>query len=247
MDKKREYWTELFNITKYETKNRKFGYTILTDGKSAVIQLEKPKKEEVKVKDCKNIKYEQYVGIDPGIRSLVTTCNQDDKVVSFRTRQYRHESKMIYGCKKRENWYKKWDHYEYWQKIPSFKVSKTETMIKYFEYVLPETNNLFEFHNEHNFRGLKFMSYCRSKATLTKICKKIQNKKHTVIGFGDFSQQHGLVKKHPTTPILKIKKELKKHCDILEIDEYNTSKTCHKCHNEIKLYRNRILKKAIKK
>ena len=37
-----QYWKELFNITKYETKNKKFGYTILTDGKSVVLQMRKP-------------------------------------------------------------------------------------------------------------------------------------------------------------------------------------------------------------
>jgi hypothetical protein len=26
-----EYWRELFNINRYETKNKKFGFTILTD------------------------------------------------------------------------------------------------------------------------------------------------------------------------------------------------------------------------
>jgi len=245
MDKKRDYWINLFNIEKFETQNRKFSYTILTDGKSAVIQLEKPKKN--KIKDYKGIEYEQYVGIDPGIRSLVTSYNDKDETLQMTTKQYRHESKMIYGCKKRESWYKKWDNYEYWKNIPSFKVSKTKNMLKYFEYVLPKIDDLFRFHVKHNFRGLKFKSYCRSKATLTKICKNIKKDKKTIIGFGDFSQQQGLVKKHPTTPILKIKKELNKYCDVIEINEYNTSKTCHLCHQEVKLYKNRILKDKIDK
>ena len=44
--------------------------------------------------------------------------------------------------------------------------------------------------------------------------------KIAVIGFGDYSQQHGLVKNHPTTPILKLKKELKRFCDVVDIDEW---------------------------
>jgi hypothetical protein len=41
-----------------------------------------------------------------------------------------------------------------------------------------------------------------------------------LIGFGDYSQQHGLVKNHPTTPILKLKKEFKRFCDVVDIDEW---------------------------
>jgi len=152
---------------------------------------------------------------------------------------------MKYNCKKRERWYKKWgkEDYKYWQNIPSYKTTSKDLMLKYCEYVLPKLDKLFNFHIKKNFRGLKFNAYCRSKSTLTKICKRIVNNKKTLIGFGDFSQQHGLIKKHPTTPILKLRKELKKHGDVVLIDEYKTSKTCYKCHKEVKLYRNNQIKK----
>lgn len=58
------YWYEFFKIEKYETEKRRFAYTIYTDGKSAVIRLRKPKVEEMKPKDTKKIKYEQYVYIN---------------------------------------------------------------------------------------------------------------------------------------------------------------------------------------
>jgi hypothetical protein len=62
----------------------------------------------------------------------------------------------------------------------------------------------------------------------------------TLAGFGDFSQQQGLVKRHPTTPILRLKRELRKYCKVVGIDEYNTNKTCSSCSNPIELYRNRM-------
>jgi len=74
-----------------------------------------------------------------------------------------------------------------------------------------------------------------------KICRNITKNKKTLIGFVDYSQQHRLVKKHPTTPILKLKKELKRFCDVVDIDEWGTSKTCHKCFERITLYRNKKL------
>ena len=91
---------------------------------------------------------------------------------------------------------------------------------------------------------MNFTSYCRGKATLEKICRNITKNKNTLIGFGDYSQQHGLVKNHPTTPILKLKKEFKRFCDVVDIDEWGTSKTCNKCFERITLYRNKKLCKG---
>lgn len=244
-----QYWKELFNITKYETKNKKFGYTILTDGKSVVLQMRKPVKPEKIVTEYTEQQYDNFIGIDPGIRSLITSYDTNDKVIQVTTREYRHKSKMIYACKKRENWYKRWEHYEEWKLIPTIKTSKTLVMEEYFKYVFPRMQTFTEFHMEKGFRNLNFTSYCRSKATLAKICerisgvsKKTKNVK-TLVGFGDYSQQHGLVKSHPTTPILRLKRELHRYCRVVDIDEYKTSKTCSSCNKEIELYRNRIQRK----
>jgi len=244
IERKREHWCRLFNIEKYETINKKFHYIIHTDGTSAVITMERPKVKEVQTKDIKNIEYEQYVGIDPGIRSLFTSCNEEEERIQYSTRKYRHDSKMIYASNKREAWYKNWDYYENWKNIPTFKSSSTVIMMKYLEYVLPNLNKYFKFHTDKNFRGLKFTTYCRSKAVLTKICQEITNNKKTLVGFGDYSQQHGLVKGHPPVPILKLKRELKRHCDVVDIDEWGTSKTCHKCLGKVELYRNKKLYKG---
>ena len=244
-----EYWKELFNITKYETKNKKFGYTILTDGKSVVLQMRKPTQPEKITTEYTEQHYDNFLGIDPGIRALITSYDTNNKVIQVSTREYRHKSKMIYACKKREKWYKKWEHYEEWKLIPTIKTSKTIVMKEYFKYVFPRMQTFTEFHMEKGFRNLNFTSYCRSKATLAKICERIsgvskstKNVK-TLVGFGDYSQQHGLVKSHPTTPILRLKRELRRYCKVVDIDEYKTSKTCSSCNKEIELYRNRIQRK----
>lgn len=246
-----DYWKELFNITKYETKNKRFGYTILTDGKSVVLQMLKPVKPEKTATQYTEQQYDNFLGIDPGIRALITSYDTNDKVIQVSTREYRHKSKMISACKKRENWYKKWEHYEEWKLIPTIKTSKTSVMKEYFKYVFPRLRIFTEFHIEKGFRNLNFTSYCRSKATLAKICERIsgvtKKTKHmkTLVGFGDYSQQHGLVKSHPTTPILRLKKELRRYCKVVDIDEYKTSKTCSSCNKEIVLYRNRIQRKKM--
>lgn len=237
------YWYEFFKIEKFETRRRKFANTIFTDGKIAVIRLRKPKTVAPKPKDVKQIKYEQYVGIDPGVRSLQTSCNNTGRVIETTTPSYRNDCKMKYACRKREMWYKDWEHYEMWRNIPSFKTTNLQKMQDYFKYVYPNLNNIFQFHLYKNFRGLSFRSYCRGKATIHKICKSIVEDKKTLVGFGDFSQKRGLVRKHPTAPIQKFKNELRKYCDVIDVDEWGTSKICNSCKSPIELYKNRVIRK----
>ena len=55
------------------------------------------------------------------------------------TREYRHKSKMIDARKRRENWYKKWEHYEEWKIIL---ILKTSVMKEY-------TSNMYFHECEH--------------------------------------------------------------------------------------------------
>lgn len=57
---------------------------------------------------------------------LQTSCNNSGRVLETTTPQYRHDCKMKYACRKREMWYKGWEHYEMWRNIPSFKTTNLE-------------------------------------------------------------------------------------------------------------------------
>ncbi len=56
---------------------------------------------------------------------------------------------MIYPCKRRKNWYQKWEHYEEWKLIL---IIKTSVMEEYFKYVFPQMRTFTEFHKEKGFR-----------------------------------------------------------------------------------------------
>ena len=51
--------------------------------------------------------------------------------------------------KRRENWYRKWEHYEEWKIIL---ITKTSVMKEYFKYVFPRMRTRTEFHIEKGFR-----------------------------------------------------------------------------------------------
>ena len=106
---------------------------------------------------------------------------------------------------------------------------------------------------DKNFRGLNFNAYCQNKRTLESISKKLtkqhrnEKNKKIIMGFGDFSQKDGLgccgAIKRPKPPILKIKHHLRQRCFVIDIDEYNTSKTCSCCHNKVEQYKNHTIHK----
>ena len=170
--------------------------------------------------------------------------NKNRRVKSMRTKEYRHNCKMKYATRKRENWYKKWNKKEYWKNIPTSKSSVTSKQKEYLAYVLPHYDMLQKYHQEKSFRQLRFTAYCRQKAVLTEICKYITgDERNTLVGYGDFAQQSGLVKGHPTAPIVKLRKELSKHCTLKIMNEYATSKTCSFCYESVCQYRNRHINK----
>ena len=73
-----------------------------------------------------------------------------------------------------------------------------------------------------------------SKKKIVKICKRIASTgKNVLLGFGDWSNNDKIVKKHPKGPVLKIKQELKRHCKVVDVDEHNTSKLCNGCKHEL--------------
>jgi hypothetical protein len=49
------------------------------------------------------------------------------------------------------------------------------------------------------------------------------------VGWGDWSQQPGVIRGHPSVPIKRMRNELNKHCDVIDINEYLTTKMCSKC------------------
>ena len=199
--------------------------------------------------------FEMKYGIDPGVNSLITAKGSDDSNHEFTTREYRHKSKFNYNVRKRQRWYKRWEHCDEFKAIPTFKTSSTKVMDQYerfaSDYVLPKLDKFYKFHLDKNFRGLNFNAYCQNKRTLESISKALtqqhENKKNTkiILGFGDFSQSDGLGKKRPKAPILKIKHHLRQRCHVIDIENatrlYNTSKTCSCCHSELERYKNHTI------
>ena len=82
--------------------------------------------------------------------------------------------------------------------------------------------------------NLWLTTYVHSQKALEYISKKVVDNKKTLIGFGDWSQQDGVIKGHRKAPLNRTKRVLRKHATVIDIDEYLTSQKCSCCGAKMK-------------
>ena len=110
-------------------------------------------------------------------------------------------------------------------------------MRSYAEYIFPRIDMLLEFHMKKSFRDLKFRRHVLKQKRLNMICEDLTAKhgKQTLIGFGDWSNKDsaGIIKKSPAGPVKQLERELRKHCKVISVDEFRSSKLHESCHCEL--------------
>ncbi|CAL8461438.1 g969 [Coccomyxa elongata] len=111
MERKRHYWSALFEVEKFERGGRTFGCEMQLDGKAVSILMTRPKKtppvpeqQEQKKKlkksedpsyDCKNLQldsYDRVLGLDPGRRDLFVAVDRDGGVTRCSAKRFYHEA-----------------------------------------------------------------------------------------------------------------------------------------------------------
>lgn len=230
------HWRNLFNIDKFETVNRKFAGEILTDGKAVSIVMRKPKQVEGKKKDVHLEDYDEVWGLDPGRTAMFTSCNEDGVFQSCTTRefydaaQYKQSNRTIKGWQDRDLFVK-----QAIKLMPSKKTSSLSSLKTYVEFLLPKLDRLLRFHMQKGFRKLKLRRYIFAKKKLRDLCLTLTARagKKTLVGFGDWSNRDsaGIIKKSPAGPVKRFEQELRKHCKVVAVDEFRTSKLHHGCNH----------------
>lgn len=238
MLQKEMYWSKLFNIDKYCTKNRKFGWEITTDGKAVSILQRKPKKQEIKSEKTAKINindYNRIWGIDPGRKDLFVASDQNNNILKCSSREFYHDAKYTYCKKKIESWYKSDEKIlNILRNFPSIKTSSIHKIGNFLTYMFKNIDLLLDFHRDKAFRNIKFTRFIAAKKKITQLCQKIACDGHnTLVGFGDWSNNDKIIKGYVKGPVKKLRYELTKHCRVIDIDEYKSSKLCHGCSHEI--------------
>ena len=226
------FWRRVFEIDKFETANRKFAGEILTDGHSVSIVMRKPKTEATSAKPVVLQNYDQVLGVDPGRTDLFTTCDLAGEHSHLSTKQFRHTATYMSSLKTIHGWINKCDMAKrVGKELPSRKTASLEELKRHIQYILPVLSQILQWHMDKPFRKLKLRRYIASKKALRAICKEITSKGKTLIGFGDWSNRDsaGVIKKSPAGPVKKLEAELRKHCRVVNVDEFRTSKVHHTC------------------
>ena len=94
--------------------------------------------------------------------------------------------------------------------MPSMKTGSLVTMKATIQYKLQHFDELFNFSASKPFLKRRFTTYVCSHKALEYIAKKVVDNKKTLIGFGDWSQQDGIVKGHRKALLNRTKRVLKR-------------------------------------
>ena len=233
---KDEVWGRLFAVRKATTRNRLFGHMIITDGKAVSVLVRKPKagpKEEVGELSAAN--YDIVWGLDPGMRDMsVATCDQDRRqAIRCSSAQYYEDAKYRLSNRKRERWKARNPHIHAIENgLPSAKTVDTVALEWHMRYGTQHRATLRVFYGQQRFKNLKFLRYCASKRKMHKLYLRLASAgQRTLVGFGDWGLKsaEGVVKGCAAGPSGRLKRELRRYCKVVDVDEYRTSRTCNSC------------------
>jgi hypothetical protein len=252
----KKYWIKFFNIKNLDT----FSGIIKTDGNSVSVLYDVDRKIVSKKK--KNLKgisteinnydvsklqiknFDIIEAYDPGFRFMCVGTNSYEKkendITQCSSKIYYHNCKINKANIQKKIMYKKNIYIDtFFKGMPSNKTNNIELYSSYITYVLNGLTKCLKFHFEKPFRKLKFTTYIFKQKTMNELCKQITKKsnindnKKVLIGFGNWSsQKDSIIRGHRRGPVVGLKRELKKWCKLVLVDEYNTSKLCCKCHTK---------------
>lgn len=258
-DKQDENWKKWFKVGKFETANKKFAYTITTDGVTISLQMKKllNNNEEARtqinfLERIESKYYNRIVGADPGRKLLFGMVNIDaenkDKYenITIKSGTFPYLSGEYMRKKKLLQWTKDIER----EMRTDRESRKREQELE----ISSMTINYFDFADfSLKYIQKKQLEYCKRKVARLKLNKYmlipkavksivdgINLDKKTLLFIGSTHlPANSPIKGYGRVPQPKILKELKRRCDVVEVDEFRTTVLCSKCHNECIVSRNR--------
>lgn len=180
----------------------------------------------------------KHIFIDPGKRTLLTMMDDNGKFFSYTNKQYLKNTKRLKYHSLLKNYKDKIGITKIEEELNKYN-SKSCIIEKFQEYItakLEANKKLVPLYKILKFRKYKWYSFINKKRTEDNIVNTIANqysKEHKII-IGDWSigkQMRNFI----STPNLSLKRKLKEHFELYNIDEFRTSclsyKTEEVCEN----------------
>jgi hypothetical protein len=198
--------------------------------------------EDLSKEQLDTLKDRNIVGCDPGKHSLVYMMDKNGNKLQYTASQRKIES---YGKRNQRILLQEKKKHKITEKETHLSVqnSKSVDYIKFKTY-LAEKDKLnketTEFYRKETWRKMKFRQYSYGKKSIDNFLNKIQETfgSNILIGYGNWSRDTQM--KHFMPTMNKgLRKQIHKRYDTITINEFNTSKKCCDCYNEMKHYRDK--------
>jgi hypothetical protein len=220
-----------------DLKDKKWGSRVPSIQEQEFYGIEDLSKEQLDTMKDMNI-----VGCDPGKHSLVYMMDKNGKKLRYTSSQRKIESygkrnqRILLQEKKKHKITEKETHL-------SFQISKTVDYNKFKKYLAEKdklNKEVSEFYKKETWRKMNFRQYSYGKKSIDNFLNKIQETfgSNILIGYGNWSRDTQM--KHFMPTMNKgLRKQIHKRYDTITINEFNTSKKCCDCYNEMKHYRDK--------
>lgn len=250
-------WRKWFDVKKYETANKKFAYTMTTDGVTIAMQMEKlvptiTKKPIDILQRYQTNYYNRIVGADPGRKLLFGMVNVDAMNEADYTNIQIKSSTFPYlsGEHKRKAKLRKWTKdiereiridREFRKREEELEISSMSgDYIVFAEFALKYFRQKQIAYNQRRVARLKLQKHMRIPKAVRSIVDDMQLDNKTLLFIGSTRlEANSPIKGYPRVPQPKILKELQRRYDVVEVNEFRTTVLCSKCHNECLVSRNR--------
>ena len=263
-ENQRDIWNAFLNLNHkiFRNQHYQFHHQIQTDGISCCLLFIrkdlKDKKwgsrvpsipeqdfygiEDLFKEQLDTLKDMNIVGCDPGKHSLVYMMDKNGNKLQYTASQRKIESygkrnqRILLQEKKKHKIIEKETHL-------SVQNSKSVDYIKFKAYLVEKdklNKATMEFYRRDLWRKMKFRQYSYGKKSIDTFLNKIQEifGSNVLIGYGNWSRDTQM--KHFMPTMNKgLRKQIHKRYDTITINEFNTSKKCCDCYNEMKHYRDK--------
>jgi len=157
--------------------------------------------------------------------------------------------KLKKGYISEKEWEEPWEaiykEYPWWKEemkkgVMTPKTHVLDELKKYTVFALRHLDMALDLHFKNPFRNWKFKTYVYKQKTFEKILRQITKKskqaeeKKVIVGFGNWGNpRDSIIRGHRRGPVEQVKEKLKKWCEVVDVDEFRTSKLCCHCHYEM--------------
>jgi hypothetical protein len=232
------FWRRFFSINLVETAFRRFGYMILSDGRSVSIKMQRYENLRGTKKYTEEEFQEFYrlgcrtIGIDPGVSAVVTGIDSNGSIIKYTSSRYYEKSKVYCTGRMISKWNA--ETADIVSAMPSSKTCNLELLKDFARVYLQRIEVLLQNRMDKGYRNARFMRFVNKQKALNDICDLIAPPgANTIVGFGNWRGVGNTpISRRCSGPVSQIKKCLcdRTHVKLLEIDEFRTSCRCSCCH-----------------